>query len=85
VHFDWKHVYGNSTVYRIDGLKNADEYAIVSMVNQRLAGNQKSVTKLLADSIYDVPGGDSKRLTGLLACCNETATRNGDIGIRRKS
>jgi hypothetical protein len=21
-----------------------------------------------------VPGGDSKRLTGLLACCNETAT-----------
>lgn len=72
--FDWKHVYGNSTIYRIDGLKNAGEYAVVSMVNQRLAGNQKSVTKLLADSIYDTPGGDSNRLTGLLACCNETAS-----------
>jgi hypothetical protein len=34
VFFDWKHVYGNSTIYRIDGLKNAGEYAIVSLVNQ---------------------------------------------------
>jgi len=72
--FDWKHAYGNATVYRIDGLKNAGEYAVVQMVNQRVSGAQKSITKLLADSIYDAPGGSAERLTGLLACCNETAT-----------
>lgn len=74
VFFDWKHCYGNATIYRIDGLKNAGEYATVQLVTQRVAGNQKSITKLLASSIYDVPGGSSDRLTGLLACCNETAT-----------
>lgn len=41
---------------------------------QRTAGAQKSLTKLLAGSIYDAAGGDIKRLTGLLACCNETTT-----------
>jgi hypothetical protein len=72
--FDWKHAYGNATVYRIDGLKNAGRYAEVQMVAQRVAGAQKSLTKLLAGSIYDLPSGDSARLTGLRACCHETAT-----------
>jgi hypothetical protein len=39
-----------------------------------VSGSQKSLTKLLADSIYDLPGGSSKRLTGLRALCNETST-----------
>lgn len=39
-----------------------------------MSGAQKSLTKLLADSIYDGPGGAANRLTGLLACCNETTT-----------
>lgn len=73
-YFDWKHSYGNATVYRIDGLKNAGEYAAVQLVQQRVGGAQKSLTKLLAESLYDLPGGSSKRLTGLRACCNETAT-----------
>jgi hypothetical protein len=47
---------------------------MVSLLVQRTAGAQKSLTKLLAGSIYDLPGGDSKRLTGLRACCNETTT-----------
>lgn len=72
--FPFRHAYGNATIYRIDGLKNAGEYAVVQMVNQRLSGAQKSITKLLAESIYDMPGGSSERLTGLLACCNEDAT-----------
>lgn len=72
-YFDWKHAYGNATVYRIDGLKNAGEYAAVQLVQQRLGGAQKSLTKLLAESLYDLPGGSTKRLTGLRACCNETA------------
>lgn len=73
-YFDWKHSYGNATVYRIDSLKNAGPYQEVSLVQQRTAGAQKSLTKLLAGSIYDGPGGDSSRLTGLKACCEETTT-----------
>ena len=72
-YFDWKHAYGNATVYRIDTLKNSGVYAQVQLVQQRVAGAQKSLTKLLASSIYDLPGGDNKRLTGLRACCHETA------------
>jgi hypothetical protein len=72
-YFQWKHAYSNATVYRIDGLKNAGRYAEVQLVQQRVGGAQKSLTKLLAGSIYDLPGGNSTRLTGLRACCNETA------------
>lgn len=73
-YFDWKHAYGNATVYRIDTLKNAGDYAKIQLITQRVSGAQKSLTKLLADSIYDTAGGSSERLTGLLACCNETST-----------
>ena len=73
-YFDWKHSYGNATVYRIDTLKNAGRYAEIQLVTQRVASAQKSLTKLLAGSIYDTAGAGSTRLTGLLACCNETAT-----------
>lgn len=72
-YFNWKHAYGNATVFRIDLLKNAGEYAEVQLIKQRIAGAQKSLTKLLAGSIYDLPTGGSKRLTGLRACCHETA------------
>jgi hypothetical protein len=73
-YFEWKHAYGNATIYRIDTLKNADVYAQVQLVAQRVGGAQKSLTKLIASSIYDTPGGNSKRLTGLRALCNETTT-----------
>jgi hypothetical protein len=71
--FQWKHAYSNATVYRIDLLKNAGAYAEVQLIQQRVGGAQKSLTKLLAGSIYDLPSGNSKRLTGLRACCHETA------------
>lgn len=73
-YFEWKHAYGNATVYRIDTLQNAGAYAQVQLVTQRVSGAQKSVTKLLADSIYDTASADAGRLTGLRACCNETTT-----------
>lgn len=78
--FDWKHAYGNATVYRIDELKNSGVYAEVQMTVQRVAGAQKTITKLLCGSIYDDHGGASTRLTGLLACCSETTgTAYGNI------
>lgn len=73
-YFDWKHAYGNATIYRIDTLQNAGAYAEVQLTTQRVASAQKSITKLLAGSLYDAAGGSSSRLTGLLACCNNTTT-----------
>jgi len=73
-YFEWKHAYGNATVYRIDGLKNAGRYAEVQLLKQRVGGAQKSLTKLIAGSLYDLPSGNSARLTGLRALCHETAT-----------
>lgn len=71
-YFEWKHAYGNATIYRIDGLKNSGRYAEVQLVTQRLGGAQKSITSVLAGSIYDDLTGSSNRLTGLKACCNAT-------------
>lgn len=72
--FEWKHAYGNATVYRIDQLKNSGEYAEVQLVSQRVGGAQKSLTKLLSGSIFDDAAGPSSRLTGLRALCNATTT-----------
>jgi len=78
--FLWKHAYSNATITRIDQLENNGEYAAVELVVQRVSNAQKTITKLLADSIYDEAGGSTKRLTGLRACCNETTTTAyGDI------
>lgn len=73
-YYDWKHAYGNATVYRIDELKNSGRYAEVQLVVQRTASAQKSLTKLLAGSIYDGATGTSNRLTGFIALCNETSS-----------
>jgi hypothetical protein len=73
-YFEWKHCYSNATIYRIDELKNEGEFAEVQLVAQRVAGAQKTITKILADSIYDAPSGSSNRLTGMLALCNETSS-----------
>ncbi len=73
-YYDWKHAYGNATIYRVDQLENSGRYAEVQLVTQRVSGAQKTLTALLASSLYDLPTGDSKRLTGLRACCNETST-----------
>lgn len=74
VYFDWKHAYGNGTVLRIDQLENnAGPESIVDLTVEETIGAQKTVTKVLADSIYDASGGDGNRLTGLRHCCNESA------------
>ena len=79
-YFDWKHAYGNASIYRIDTLKQGGDYGQIQILQQRVAGGQKSITKLLAGSIYDDAGGAAARLTGFLACCNETTTTAyGDI------
>lgn len=73
--FDWKHAYANAKIFRIDQLKNNGAYAEVQLVTQRISSAQKSLTKLLASSLYDDENvGDPKRLTGLLALTNPVTT-----------
>lgn len=73
-YFNWKHLYGNATIYRIDTLEQAGEYGEVQLIEQRLDGGQKGLTYLMAGSVYDAPGGGSSRFDGMLALCNETAS-----------
>lgn len=73
-YFEWKHAYGNATIYRVDQLQNSGEYAEVQIITQRVGGAQKSLTKLLSQSLYDDAAGAGNRLTGLKALCNATAT-----------
>ena len=78
--YDWKHLYGNATIRRIDELKNSGDYAKVRLLTQRLAGAQKSVTIDMANSFYSDTGASSDEFDGVLAMCNETSTTAyGDI------
>jgi len=74
-YFNWRHCYGNATIRRIDELKNSGDYAEVKLITQRVAGAQKTITKLIASSLYDAYTGNSNRLDGLQACCSETTSQ----------
>lgn len=71
---EWKHLYENATVSRIDELKNNSEYAKVRLVEQRVAAAQKAVGLDLAGAIYAERGASSKQFTGFGACCDTTTT-----------
>ena len=72
--FDWKHAYGNATILRLDTLENAGPEAVVKLVMDEVETGQNSLVKVLAQSLYDLPGGDTSRLTGLRALCNTTTS-----------
>ena len=73
-YFDWKHAYGNGTILRVDTLENSGPAAMIDLVTEEAHGAQLSITKTLADSVFDLPGASSDRLSGLRALCNETTT-----------
>jgi len=73
VFFRWIHAYGNGTIYRVDELENSGPEAMISLVKEEAYGAQESITKTLAESLYDLPSGNTERLTGLRALCNENA------------
>jgi len=72
--FNWKHAYGNATIYRADELKASGAYEQVSLVTSRIEAAQKKVRKILASSIYDAAGDDSVYLTGLRATTSESSS-----------
>ena len=79
-YFQWKHAYGNATVYRIDELSNATEYAEVQMVTQKISAAQQTATKHLATQLYSAASDSADELSGLLSMCfGGTSTQYGGI------
>lgn len=72
-YFTLAHAYGNATILRLDTLENSGPEALVDLALDEVETAQTSLTKVLAESLYDLPSGDTKRLTGLRALCNETS------------
>ncbi len=70
-YFKLSHSYGNATILRLDTLENSGPQAIVDLALDEIETAQQSLTKVLAESLYDLPSGNDKRLTGLRALCNE--------------
>ena len=69
-----KHAYGNATIYETDELENAGEYAEVSIVTQKLANAQKTVSKKIAQQIYTANSDTAQGLTGLKAMTATTTS-----------
>ncbi|MBA3031016.1 MAG: phage major capsid protein [Desulfobacteraceae bacterium] len=73
VFYRWIHAYGNGTIYRVDELENSGAAAMIDLVKEEAYGAQESITKTLAESLFDAPSGSTDRLTGIRAMCNENA------------
>lgn len=79
-YFQWKHAYGNATVYRTDELANNGEYAEVQMVTQKIEAAQAQCTKHLATQLYSSASDTANELSGLLSLCfGGTSTQYGGI------
>lgn len=72
--FQWKHAYGNATIYRTDELENAGEEAQVQLVTQRVANAQKTTRDKIAKGVYLAGGDNSIGLTGLLSLVDTSLT-----------
>lgn len=71
--FKWKGAYSNATILWQDELENSGPEAEVQLIVQKVASAQKTIRKILAQTIYDNAGDNSKVLTGLQAMCSDNA------------
>ncbi|KUG29620.1 hypothetical protein ASZ90_000479 [hydrocarbon metagenome] len=65
--FEWKHAYGNATVYLTDEIAAGGDYAAVQFVTQKIETAQKTCANWLAATLYSAGGDESPTLTGLRA------------------
>jgi hypothetical protein len=72
--FNWCHAFGNATIYRVDELKNAGEYAEVALVESKITDAMESCRDMIASNLYNGVGDGSKFITGLLSLTNGTGT-----------
>lgn len=65
--FNWKHAYGNATVYLTDEVAAAGDYAVVQFVTQKIETAQRTCSGWLASTLYSAAGDEAPTLTGLRA------------------
>jgi hypothetical protein len=79
-YFDWKHAYANATLYRVDELQNAGEYAEVSLATDKIETAQETLTKILANQVYSQVADGAEEVNGLgSVCLNGTSVAYGHI------
>jgi len=71
--FNWKHAYGNATVYLTDEIEAAGDYAAVQFVTQKIETAQRTCANWLASTLYSAAGDEAPTLTGLRALTSEDA------------
>jgi len=71
--FNWKHAYGNATVYLTDEVAAAGDYAAVQFVTQKLETAQRTCASWLAATLYSAAGDEAPTLTGLRALTSPDA------------
>ena len=65
--YNWKHAYGNATVYLTDEVAAAGDYAAVQFVTQKIETAQRTCSSWLAATLYSAAGDEAPTLTGLRA------------------
>lgn len=71
--YHWKHAFGNATVYRTDELQNANEYAEIENVVNKIETAQETCRNVISNNLYNQAGDDSLLLSGLGALTAATA------------
>ena len=65
--FNWKHAYGNATVFMPPEVAAEGDYAQVQYVTQRIETAQRTCAGWLAATLYSAAGDEAPTLTGLRA------------------
>lgn len=73
--FNWKHAYGNATVYLTDEIETSGDYAAVQILTQKIENAQKTCSNWLAATIYSAAGDEAPTLTGLRSLTSLDADR----------
>jgi hypothetical protein len=74
--YNWKQIYANITVRRIDEIKNSGDAAILDFVKSKVQIAEKTLADSLGTAIFNL-GTDSKAIAGLRHACANTNTVGG--------
>lgn len=74
--YNWKQIYANITISRIDELKNSGDAQILNFVKQKTQIAEKTIMDTMGTALYN-SGTDSKAIGGLRLIVNTTSTVGG--------
>jgi len=74
--YQWKQIYANITIQRIDELKNAGEAQVLNFVKQKTMIAEKTIQDSMGTALYNA-GSDSKAIGGLRLWLSASNTVGG--------